>query len=139
MARFTFWRVRRRFVWMSDKAQFMVPEHWKDWSREIMGAELRGDDDWTFKGDCDDHALSCGSLLAMQYPDQHERNNIGLATCWTEVGDYHVVAWFDDPREGVTYVLDNRARGVVTWDRLPYRWHTFNRLSAPGEWFEVGA
>lgn len=87
------------------------------WARPVGG-----------QGDCEDYALEkLARLEARGWP----RATLRLATCWTELGEYHAVLTVDTDHG--TYVLDNRYPRPVPWDEVPYRW---DRREDPttGQW-----
>jgi len=81
-------------------------------------SDLGGDlwrSDW--EGDCEDKSLAMRDrLIAEGWP----KGALRLVLCKTEAGEDHCVLSAVTDR-GV-YVLDERARGVVSWRGLPYAW-----------------
>lgn len=71
--------------------------------------------DW--EGDCEDKCLAMrDALVAEGWP----LGALRLCLCETETGEAHCVLTAETDR-GV-FVLDERARGVVSWQGLPYTW-----------------
>lgn len=70
------------------------------------------------EGDCDDYALTKRKrLMDLGLP----ADDLRLATCWTEEGDYHAVLTVETSKG--TMVLDNRYPFPYHWSTPSYRWH----------------
>lgn len=113
-----FFRVRSAFTWKSDQSTFGQNEHWTSHADAIERGE-------NIQDDCDSFAMTCAEL-AMRAGIS--KQDILLATCHVETGEYHAVAFVDK------YVLDNRKRQPVIWTSLPYQWDRSMRLSELGTW-----
>ncbi len=70
------------------------------------------------EGDCEDYALTKRKLLI---EDGLPSDDLRLATCWTEDGEYHAVLTVETDKE--TLVLDNRFPHPYKWSIPGYRWH----------------
>ena len=123
----TFREVHRHFLYTYDHDQWEVPERWDSHPDEVERGEI-------FRGDCEDFALTTVELLLRRgIPKEACR----LATCWTELDEYHAVAVVEDER-GVGWLIDNRMRTLRPWASVPgYRWHKSMRMDSiqPGKRF----
>lgn len=111
-------RVNDKFQYDSDSSIYGESDYWN------LASEITG-----WRGDCEDHALLCRSLL-------REKNDIGsmLLTCWTETGQYHCVLYVQG------WVLDVRHSRVMSnadLEKMGYRWHKVGLED--GRWFYVTA
>ena len=121
--------VQRRFIWTPDLVTFGKAEDWRSYAEEVKRGEVIEDD-------CDAHALTCADLAIEQGV---AKGRIRVARCLTEEGQRdpasplydHLVCLIDDDGDGFTMVLDCRQRTVLPWNRVPYRWHSFRRMSDP--------
>lgn len=113
-----FKQVKDLFIWTSDMEVFKVSDFWRSFANEVERGEI-------FKGDCDDFSLSCAELLIRK---GIEKSKIRLALCIVETGDGHLVCIVDN------FVLDNRQRSVMEWDKLPYQWIESMRMDELGVW-----
>jgi predicted transglutaminase-like cysteine proteinase len=110
--------VKEHFIWKSDQEIHGVPEHWKSYADEVEQGQV-------FYDDCDAFSLSCAELLTRQEADPAK---VRIAFCRTETGGGHLVC----VAEG--WVLDNRQRDIIKWDKLPYKWVKSMRMDEPGIW-----
>jgi predicted transglutaminase-like cysteine proteinase len=110
--------VKEHFIWKSDMEIHGVPEHWKSYADEVEQGQV-------FYDDCDSHSLSCAELLIRQGADP---TKVRIAFCYTETGGGHLVCIADG------WVLDNRQRDIIRWDKLPYEWVKSMRMDEPGTW-----
>lgn len=80
-------------------------------------------------GDCEDYALKKRQLLI----DRGVRpDNLKLATCWTETGEYHavlIVSLLDGD-----YVLDNRYKIPAIKQDMPYTW---DKIQIKNKWYRL--
>jgi len=74
---------------------------------------------------CDAFSLSCAELLIRLGADP---TKVRIVFCYTETGGGHLVCIADG------WVLDNRQRDIIRWDKLPYKWVKSMRLNDPGVW-----
>lgn len=92
-----------QFPYKSDPSRFGSLEQWEE-------IDIEG-------GDCEDFAIGkLRMLLGRGWSIQQLR----LATCWVETGEYHAVLLVDIGEE--TWVLDNRYPFPMEHDLLPYKW-----------------
>lgn len=110
--------VMRRFIWAPDAETFGVPEHWTSHADAVDKGQL-------FEDDCDGFALTCAELLLRRGVP---REDVRIALCWTETGEYHAVCIASD------MLLDNRQRWTIPWSKAGYKWDKSMRLSEPGVW-----
>lgn len=111
-------RVRHLFEWVSDRENYGKPEHW---TSHADGVE-RGE---SIQDDCDGFAMTCAELA---FRSGVSKDQIRLATCYTENNEFHAVAIVSG------LVMDNRYSKPMAWNALPYRWDRSMRLSEPGVW-----
>ena len=119
--------VQRRFIWTPDLVRFGKDEDWRSYAEEVKRGEVVEDD-------CDAHALTCADLAVER---GISKARVRIARCLTEEGRRapttpefdHLVCLIDDDGDGFTMVLDCRQRTALPWHRVPYRWHSFRRLS----------
>ncbi len=97
-------RVKERFHYSSDMDLYGSSEFWT-----VMQD--------SYRGDCEDFALTCGKLLMNKGWPPSERRP---ACVVTETGGHHAVLVAEIC--GNAYVLDNRQKQVKAWRDLPYRW-----------------
>ncbi len=80
-----------------------------------------------FEGDCEDYACAKQATL----------KEIGipswLATCWTELDQYHAVLIVETTTGSL--VLDNRYIDVRRYEDLKYRWH--KKEGEDEKWYEI--
>jgi len=118
--------VDKKFIYVSDKKQYMVNEHWTSHAEEV----LQGDD---FKDDCDGFACTCAELLIREGVD---RSEVSVIYCETETGEAHLVCGI--VAESSTYILENRYNYVYDWKSRPgYKWFYFMKFDDVGQWFKV--
>lgn len=115
------YRVNHYNTYVTDKAQYGVPEYW-----EAIGAN--------HKGDCEDFALAKMNLLR-KFGWPKESLDIGI--CQTETGEGHavLVAHMDNG----DYVLDNRCDDVKTWDTCGYHWIEVSQGGDFNDWHSIPA
>jgi len=102
------------------------------------------DDYWTViegkgQGDCDDYALT--KIARLIKNTDWKRENLSIGICYVEdskgrvgKGEGHAVAIALTDRGD--FVLDNRHKDVVAYDKLPYRWVMMEDYSK-GEWVRI--
>lgn len=115
-------KVNRRLTYKTDLELYQLPDFW-----------TRA----TSQGDCDDYAVTKAMMLLDEgFPIE----NMRLATCWVETGEYHAILIVRV--EDGDWIMDNRNHFIVRLEdtsRPPYKLH---KLQIPGtnEWeFAVGA
>lgn len=94
-------------------------------------SELYGQVDfWTVvegkgEGDCDDYALT--KIMRLMKETKWDRENLSIAVCYVEddrgragLGGGHAVCVARTDRGD--FVLDNRHKKVMAYNKLPYRW-----------------
>ena len=121
--------VQRRFIWTPDLVKFGKEEDWRSYAEEVKRGEVVEDD-------CDAHAITCADLAVERGV---AKKRVRVAKCLTEEGRRvavppefdHLVCLIDDDGDGFTMVLDCRQRSALPWNRVPYLWHSFRRLSDP--------
>jgi len=111
-------QVKSHFIWTSDMENYGVPEHWRSYADEIEKGDV-------IRDDCDAFALTCAELLIRQDAD---KNDIYLIFCLTETGGGHLICVYDG------WVLDNRQRDIIAWDKLPYTFIKSMQLAEVGTW-----
>ena len=80
----------------------------------------------TDTGDCEDYALAkYQALVAAGFSP----NELRLACCYTESGEYHAVLLVD--LDGATWVLDNRQPHPTQYALLPYKWDKLQVAGTP--------
>jgi predicted transglutaminase-like cysteine proteinase len=77
------------------------------------------------KGDCDDYSLT--KIVRLVDETEWDRENLSIAVCYVEgangqvgKGGGHAVCVARTDRGD--FVLDNRHKKVMAYDKLPYRW-----------------
>jgi len=80
-------------------------------------------------GDCEDYALAKRQRLMQQ---GHSVDDLHLATCWTETGEYHAVLVVNT--ELGEFVLDNRHEYPMRRELLPYQWH---KIQDGAQWYAI--
>ena len=82
------------------------------------------------EGDCEDSALvKREKLLGLEW----DKDDLALATCWTETNAYHAVLVVHTDKGD--YVLDNRYPRVMAWKVLPYKW---DKIQDGKKWRSIG-
>lgn len=79
------------------------------------------------QGDCEDYALAKRAKLI---DSGAATKDLHLATCWTEMDDYHAVLIVETEEEGFV-VLDNRYPRPVRKGDIGYRWE---KIEEDGVW-----
>lgn len=113
--------VLTHFVYVPDQEQFALREDWRDQSAGILSGDV-------IRGDCDDFAVACGSILSDRGVPLDQ---ISLIFCAVETGGYHLVCGYDC--DDTTYILDNRQHTVWDWGQLDYTWIK-RRLASEKGW-----
>lgn len=102
----------------------------KDITYEVDATLHERVDYWTVvegkgRGDCDDYALT--KIKRLVEETEWDRENLSIGICYVEdsrgrvgKGEGHAVAIARTDRGD--FVLDNRHRKVMAYDKLPYRW-----------------
>lgn len=80
-------------------------------------------------GDCEDSALAKRKALL---DAGASIDDLRLATCWIETGEYHAVLVVSTD-EG-EYVLDNRYAHPMPRQALPYRW---DKIQQGNQWVNI--
>lgn len=109
--------VNKKVSYKTDLRKFQKSEHWE------VALE---------SGDCEDFALAkLHKCLDAVIPIE----SLMLATCWTEMGEYHAVLLVSS--QGMFYVLDNRFNEVLTSEQLRSKGYKFHKRQSVGgsqEW-----
>lgn len=111
-------RVFNGFSYVTDERQFGLIEYWYTTNNVDR-----------FRGDCDDFALACRSLLL-----DEGVQDVRLVMCQVETGGWHLVCIAGE------FVLDNRHAKVKTkfeLERLGYKWHSMSGLPGDEQWYRV--
>lgn len=102
----------------------------KDITYEVDATLHEREDYWTVvegkgRGDCDDYALTKIKRLVKE--TGWDRKNLSIGICYVEdergragKGEGHAVAIARTDRGD--FVLDNRHKSPMAYDKLPYRW-----------------
>jgi predicted transglutaminase-like cysteine proteinase len=120
----TFRTVRELFRWRSDKKTLGVDDEWHSSADRVRTGDI-------FTDDCDGFALTCGEILTEDRGIP--AGNVEMAICRTETGEVHMVCIASG------WVLDNRQRRVIAWNRLKYEWIMGMKISEPGVWREMAS
>ena len=95
-----FYSVKRLFTWAPDSETFGKSEHWADFADSVKNGE-------TFRGDCDDFALTClivGIDRGVFKPELCRIARVATEVCPEGRLFDHAIAIYGD------YMLDNRQR-----------------------------
>lgn len=99
-------KVQRLFTWATDLEVFGKKEHWQDFADFVNRGE-------TFRGDCDDFALTClvvGIESGAFKPELCRVARVATESCPAPQPFDHAIAIYDG------YMIDNRQRKPI---RLP--------------------
>lgn len=107
-------QVNNSVTYKTDLAQYNSSEFW------IEAGQY---------GDCEDYALLKRALL-LEQGTHHD--DIYLALCWCETGEYHCVLVVET--EKGAYVLDNRYPFLTEPKMLNYKW---DKALRGNKWFEL--
>jgi predicted transglutaminase-like cysteine proteinase len=107
-----------RFEWAPDLEYWNQFEYWESHAALVARGE-------SFKGDCEDFALTCAELL---FNAGVQPSLLRIAVARTEDSELHVVCIAH------THLSDCRQRWVVPWMQPPYTWQRSMRLDEPGVW-----
>ncbi len=107
-----------RFIYIPDKEQFGVVDHWPESINIPDPPEI-------LRGDCDDFALACRKQLrALEIKSK-------LILCRTESKEYHLVC------SVAGWILDNRARTVRNKSDIPYDWIKMSGYEKGDQWYYI--
>jgi predicted transglutaminase-like cysteine proteinase len=119
LAKKVHWDVLTHFVYVPDHV--IHPDFFDHWESHADEVEA----DKVFRGDCDNAALTNAELSIRRGANPAI---VKLIYCKAETGEGHLVAGLEH------WILDNRQRGPIYWEDLPYRWISSMRMDEPGIW-----
>jgi len=107
-------QVNQSVEYRTDWAQYGAPEYWEQAGKF---------------GDCEDYALAKrAALRAIGWPPEE----MFLACCWCETGEYHCVLAVDTERGW--FILDNRHPWPMQPSALDYKW---DKALRGGQWLAL--
>lgn len=117
--------VKSNFTYVSDQQQHGLREAWIQPDESYDGTQ-------PIKGDCEDFALACRSLLLKAGIKSR------LIVCKTESGELHCVVGAEDALN-VIHILDNRNTYTVSKAFMDERYETIkvSDYEPGGKWFKV--